>query len=264
MSAHKTNKAHGTNAPLRPQHPLKTLTKPLVLLLVMVMAFSALSGCSRQVQHLPDEKNVVLKNLEKKYGEEFVGAAVEELSVSNLYYVYPKKGGRKDGFAARPDGSKYRVSDNYYGVKIKPQYEAVVRELLNKDFKDYKLELEMVNNTTFSGALGVDTPLDKIYETTLKEWKKQHVPWSKEYMVIFKPDIKILVSESTVKDMEVVAAATEFLEGMAEKKLACSFEIVVIKDEDYVKFPDAKAYPKQCYIGMVSTQDLSVEARKIQ
>ncbi len=48
MSIHKTNKAHGTNAPLRPQHPLKTLTKLLALLLVMVMAFITFSGCSAQ------------------------------------------------------------------------------------------------------------------------------------------------------------------------------------------------------------------------
>ncbi len=264
MSAHKTNKAHGTKAPRKQQHPRKNLTKPMALLLVMVMAFSALSGCSRQVQHLPDEKNVVLKNLEKKYGEEFVGSAIEEGTYNNTYYVYPKKGGRKDGFAAMPDGSRYGVSDNYYGVKIKPQYEAVVRELLDKDFKDYKLELEMVNNTTYSGALGVDTPLDKIYETTLKEWKNSHGFGNRKDMIIFKPGIKIVVSESTVKDMDVVATAKAFLGGMAEKKLVCSLEIVELKDEEYIKYPGATVYAKHRYIGMVLTQDLSVEARKLR
>lgn len=210
-----------------------------LVIVLMAVSILAIGGCMGIFGYSNTEKKeIVLRLLQEKYGEEFEGIKYipEQWGQPyDIYYLYPKSGTEDNffqvyGFKAGLGG--YRITDNYFGVLIHDEYEAFVRTLLDQEFSEYKLKIRIKNDSTMKGYYKRDTTLDEIYDLGIKN------EGDKQPLVLFTPEITVCLKESSVAGQDVKEEVMRFMQGMAEKKLKSSLELLIMKDDPYDSMPN--------------------------
>ncbi|WP_410771582.1 hypothetical protein [Fontibacillus sp. BL9] len=167
-------------------------------------------------------KEQMLAYLQEKYGDEF---APLTLSPSGLAYsydtlvAYPKNGNKGDSFevwGTRMDDGSYNMSDGYFGIYIKPEYESVLSEIVGGIYKDYKLYTEF-GEGVLPDRLNKDTKLEEIYREDEN----------------FSSETVVFVKQSSVEGKNVEEGLLKIAEQMRGKKMVGFVRLFVVYDDKF-------------------------------
>eukprot|EP00831_Metopus_contortus_P031840 TRINITY_DN2586_c0_g1_i8.p1 TRINITY_DN2586_c0_g1~~TRINITY_DN2586_c0_g1_i8.p1 ORF type:complete len:334 (+),score=73.44 TRINITY_DN2586_c0_g1_i8:91-1092(+) len=171
----------------------------------------------------PEEiKDQIIAFLEKKYGKEFVPLSLE---IDRWPYhwddlsAYPKGGDKeKDSFCAyrqEKDG-KYVFSDTYFGLIVHDEYEQKVKEIANKYFSKYQVDVSFEGDI-FSNELNCNSKLQDAIDCGEK----------------IDPTIKIKVAPTFNSIGDFDKQVDLFIQEMIEKKLQSSILVFYLWNEDF-------------------------------
>ncbi|WP_435924236.1 hypothetical protein [Paenibacillus sp. DYY-L-2] len=201
-------------------------------------------------------KDKMLTFLEEKYGEEFLPIAFESGGYAYSFdtlWAYPKNGTQEDRFEIRGSRTKngYEFSDGYFGIYIKPKYEALLRRFVAEVYRDFKL-FTSFSEGVWSDELNKNTKIEDIH--------------SKDQL--FGSSTVIFVNESSTKGIDDEEGIRRIAEKMKEHKMVGNVRVYVVFDDkfDAVKLnalnatPDERKelYPRHRQIIRV-TQELEVK-----
>lgn len=197
-------------------------TKRFILIFLGLILVSVLSGCMNKKPKAEVIKDLMMAHLEEKYGEEFVPMS---LSFSNLAYsydtllAYPKNGSKQDYFEV--EGSKmedgtYSISDGYFGVFIKPKYEAVMSGFVSEIYDEFKLYTNF-GEGALPDRLNKDTKIEEIYNKN-------------EY---FSSDTVIFVKESSAQGIDDEVSIKKIAERMQANKMVGTVRLFIVFDDKY-------------------------------
>ncbi|WP_148500004.1 hypothetical protein [Paenibacillus ihumii] len=167
-------------------------------------------------------KEQMLAHLEEKYGEEFVPIS---LSLSDWAYsydrlqAYPKQGSEQDHFevwGTKMEDGSYHISDGYFGIFIRPQYEAALSEVVSGTYDDFKLYVEF-GEGVLPDRLTKDTTIAEIYRPDEN----------------FSSETVIFVKQSSVEGKDVEASLRQIAGKMREQKMVGFVRLYTVVDEKY-------------------------------
>ncbi|WP_330381867.1 hypothetical protein, partial [Defluviitalea phaphyphila] len=114
------------------------------------------------------------------------------------------------------DGT-YRLSDGYFGVIIRDEYEKAIGEFVKEIYKDFKVYAYFGVNFVFSEKLNKDTKVSEIYEKD----------------DTFRSEVTVLVKESEAKEKPIEESLKKIVEKMEEAKLFGKLKMVVVHDNRF-------------------------------
>ncbi len=171
-----------------------------------------------------EKKEMVLTYLRDKYGEEFEGVSYEPASLMqghDQFYLYPKNGTREEMFPVSGSYNKdgtYEIGDGYLGVKIRPEYEKVMRTFIDEFYKEYKIYTRIRNS---------DLKM-RWYNTKIIDGFDPKQEITNADMVTH-----IYVKESTAKGVNLEDTVEKIALKMVENKIVGKININVIKDNKF-------------------------------
>ncbi|WP_460325240.1 hypothetical protein [Paenibacillus sp. YSY-4.3] len=167
-------------------------------------------------------KEQMLRHLEEKYGEEFVPMS---LSLSDWAYshdtlfAFPKKGSENDSFevwGTKKDDGTYAIHDGYFGIYIKPEYEAVMSDIVNDIYDEFKLYTDL-GEGVLPDRLNKDTNIEEIYNED----------------ELFSSNTAVFVKELSAKGIDDGDSLRKIAEQMQAKKMVGSVRLYVVFDEKF-------------------------------
>lgn len=171
----------------------------------------------------PEEiKNKMMTYLQEKYGEEFVPMSLSFSDWAYSYdrlYAYPKKGTKQDVFevwGTKMDDGSYSMSDGYFGIYIKPEYEKVMNGIVGEVYKDFKLYTSF-GEGVMSDQLNKDTKVGEIYNKDK----------------VFSSHTVVFVKQESAKNINVEQSLIKIAEKMRNKKLMGFVRLYVIWDKKF-------------------------------
>lgn len=197
-------------------------TKRIILSLLGIIILWGVSGCMNKKPNPEAIKEQMMTHLEEKYGEEFVP---KSLSLSSWAYsydrliAYPKKGTEEDHFevwGTKMEDGSYNISDGYFGIFIRPQYEEVLSNIVSSTYDEFKLYAEF-GEGVLPDRLNKETTVDQIYR------KDEN----------FSSDTVIFVKQSKVGDQDAEASLRQIAGKMREQKLVGFVRLYVVVDDKY-------------------------------
>lgn len=201
---------------------MKHLAKRIFPMIIASLIISlGVSGCMKKSD--PEAiKDQMITYLQEKYGEEFVPISFESSGFAYSYdtlWVYPKDGTKADRFEVRGSKAKdntYVMSDGYYGIYIKPQYEAVLSGFVGEIYKDYKLFTDF-GEGVWSEQLNKDTKIEEIYEID---------------RLVSSSNV-IFVKEDSAKNIDDEEAIRQIAENMKAKKMVGNIQLYVVYNDKF-------------------------------
>lgn len=167
-------------------------------------------------------KNQMISYLQEKYGEEFIPISFESSGFAYSYdtlWVYPKDGTKADRFEVRGSKAKdntYVISDGYYGIYIKPQYEAVLSGFVSEIYQDFKLFTDF-GEGVWSEQLNKNTKIEEIYEID---------------RLVSSSNV-IFVKEDSAKNIDDEEAIRKIAENMKAKKMVGNIQLYVVYNDKF-------------------------------
>ncbi|GGH11093.1 hypothetical protein [Paenibacillus segetis] len=167
-------------------------------------------------------KNEMMTYLEAKYGEEFVPMSLSLSNFANSYdslRAYPKNGNKGDSFevwGTRMEDGSYSMSDGYFGIYIKPKYEAVLSGVVRDIYKEFKLFTDF-GEGILPDRLNKDTKIEEIYN------KDEH----------FRSNTILFVKQESAKGIDDEVSLRTIAEKMLEKKMVGDIDLYVVIDDKY-------------------------------
>jgi hypothetical protein len=198
-----------------------------IVIAVGIMIILGVSGCMGKKEENskrdPEQvKELVLAHLQEKYGEEFVPLSFSGSSwayVHNTMYVYPKNASKEKRVEVQvifnKDGT-YKISDNYFGALIAPEYSKVISEFVGEIYKDYKLYIQF-DEGVYPDRLNKDTKLEEIYKEG-------------ERFVSFST---VFVNEDSASGIDTLDALRKIAVNMKEKKLVGDVTVYIVRNEKF-------------------------------
>jgi len=189
-----------------------------------IIILVGVSGCMDSKKHLSSQEKEakVLEYLKNKYDEEFVPLSISQSGWGQGYDVillYPKNGSKDDYFevngSLRKDGS-YFITDGYFKRIIYDEYEAVLSDIVNDIFKDFKVYVDFGTGVC-NENLKKGTKIEEIYDIDDS----------------FRADIRILVKESSLSDNYATEELKEIAHKMVEKKLVGTIETYLVYNDKF-------------------------------
>lgn len=197
-------------------------TTKFILCLLSIIILWGVSGCMSKKPNPEAIKEQMLSHLEEKYGEEFVPIS---LSLSDWAYsydrlqAYPKQGSEQDHFevwGTKMEDGSYRISDGYFGILIRPQYEAALSGIVRGTYGEFKLYVDF-GEGVLPDRLNKNTPVEQIYSQDEN----------------FSSDTVIFVKESLVQDQDIEAGLRQIAGKMREQQMVGFVRLYVVVDEKY-------------------------------
>lgn len=208
------------------------MVKKTFLVALSILILIGVCSCMiMKKTYTPDEKKeIVLKYLKDKYNEEFVAESLVGSDWAYSYdklYLHPKNGKKgEDTFVVRFSGNDdgtYGLSDGYFGIIIKDQYEAVMSGFMKDIYTDFLLYTDFGQGIVFPDRLNKDTEISEIYN------KEEH----------FSPDTTVFVKQSSGAD--VSESLRKIAQRMIENKLVGEVKIYEVFDDKYEVLSKIKA-----------------------
>jgi hypothetical protein len=202
---------------------LKDVTKRFLLIALTIIISLGVSGCMKKNVDPEDIKAEMLTYLEEKYGEEFVPMSLSPSGFAYSYdnlRAYPKNGNKGDSFevwGTRMEDGSYSMSDGYFGIYIKDEYEAMLSNAVGEIYKDFKLYTDFGEGGVLPDRLDKNTKLDEIYN-------KDEDFWS---------DTTLFVKQESAKGIDEEASLRNIAEKMLEKKMVGSVHLYIVLDNKY-------------------------------
>jgi hypothetical protein len=169
---------------------------------------------------------MMTEHLEKKYGPiefEEAGFIEPELLDSSYTWNLYLKGGdwANDGFSVYMSGDKKEIVDTYYGLFVRDDYEALVKDVADEYFADCKVFCDF-GRLNFPNELSKDVPLD---EALVGGYFDHHYP------------IAIVLVKNVYGDDEEAfeADAEAFFDVWGKRKQGLAMRIFCINDVDFKK-----------------------------
>ncbi|AZK48625.1 hypothetical protein [Paenibacillus lentus] len=201
---------------------MKPWTKRFILVFLSLIMLWGVSGCMNKKPKAEVIKDLMMAHLEEKYGEEFLPMS---LSFSNLAYsydtllAYPKNGSKQDYFeveGTRMEDGSYSIRDGYFGVFIKPKYEAVMSGFVHEIYDEFKLYTNF-GEGALPDRLNKDTPFEEIYN------KDEH----------FSSDTVVFVKQTSAENIDIELSLLQIAGKMRQKQMVGYVRIFVIFDEKF-------------------------------
>ena len=208
------------------------------------------------------KKEMVLEYLKEKYKEEFVGMQYmpsEDGMRADSYYVRAQARDESEGFEVwgrvnKKDGT-YEMTDGYFGIYIKDEYEKVMRTFIDEFYSEYKIFIKTDTAGYVPQRLNKDTKIDEIYKE------------GEDYG--FEADVYVYVKESDAKDIDIKEAIEKIALKKKENRLLGEINIFVIRDDIYDN-TDIDTQEKRALLSEKESQvkragiyvDLSLELRR--
>jgi hypothetical protein len=201
--------------------------RKLIVIVIGIMIILGVSGCMGKKEENskrdPEQvKVLVLDHLQKKYGEEFVPLSFSGSSwayVHNTMYVYPKNASQEKRVEVHiifnKDGT-YKISDNYFGALIAPEYSKVVSGFVGEIYKDFKLFIRF-SDGVYPDRLNKDTKLEEIYHED----------------DIFVSYSTVFIKEDSASGIETLDSLRKIADRMKEKKLIGDVKIYIVRNEKF-------------------------------
>lgn len=202
---------------------MRDVTKRVLLVALTIMISLGVSGCMKKNVDPEDIKAEMLTYLEEKYGEEFVPMSLSPSGFAYSYdnlRVYPKNGNKGDSFevwGTRMEDGSYSMSDGYFGIYIKDEYEAMLSGFVGEIYKDFKLYTDFGEGGILPDRLDKNTKLEEIYN-------KDEMFWS---------DTVVFVKEASVKGIDDEDSIRKIAENMQAKKMVGSVRLFIVFNEKF-------------------------------
>lgn len=170
-----------------------------------------------------EKKEMVLTYLKDKYGEEFEGLSysMEELmQTHDEFHVYPKNKTKAEAFTVTGfyNESGYFFNDGYYEILIRPKFEETLRDIIDRNFSDYKIHT-------------VVTDFDMTNDKHRFDKVDSFDP-NKEISNI-QGDTYVYVKKMICKNLVIKDEAYKIACRMIEEKIAGNIRIIIIRDDKY-------------------------------
>lgn len=201
---------------------MKPWTKRFILVFLSLIMLWGVSGCMNKKPKAEVIKDLMMAHLEEKYGEEFLPMS---LSFSNLAYsydtllAYPKNGSKQDYFeveGTRMEDGSYSIRDGYFGVFIKPKYEAVMSGFVHEIYDEFKLYTDF-DEGALPDRLNKDTKVEEIYNKD----------------ELFSSNTVIFVKESSAKGIDDEESLFKIAQQMQANKLVGNVRLFIVFDDKY-------------------------------
>lgn len=203
--------------------PLNQLSKRVALTLLAIMiSILGVTGCMNKKPNPEEIKNKMMTYLQEKYGEEFVPMSLSFSDWAYSYdrlYAYPKKGTKQDVFevwGTKMDDGSYSMSDGYFGIYIKPEYEKVMNGIVGEVYKDFKLYTNF-GEGVMPDRLNKNTKIEEIYN--------KDEPFSS--------DTVIFVKQEAAKNINIDDSLVKIAEKMRDKKMVGFVRLYVVWDKKF-------------------------------
>ncbi|MDD4049229.1 MAG: hypothetical protein PHI90_10555 [Clostridia bacterium] len=207
------------------------MVKKVFMAILTIIILIGVSGCMEskenkiEKKYLPDEKKEnALAYLKEKYDEEFVAYFMSQSGWGqghDVIYLYPENGDQeKDTFAVWGtimDDGAYSMSDGYFGVIIRDEYEAVMTSIAKEVYKEFKLYTIFGRGSIFPDRLNKDTKISEIYSKD-------------DY---FSSETIVFVKESSANGIDEAESLKKIAEKMKDEKLVGSVTIYMVFDNKY-------------------------------
>ncbi|HEX9059271.1 MAG TPA: hypothetical protein VF941_03740 [Clostridia bacterium] len=168
------------------------------------------------------KKEKVLSYLKNKYGEDFVMGSMEESGWGqshDSFVLHPLKGTKNDAFtvwgSCKKDGT-YDMHDSYYGIIIKPEYEAVISDFVKEYYKEFKLYTDF-GAGVFADNLNRNTKISEVYNLD----------------PLFSSETVVFVKKSSADASDVSENLKKIAVKMRAKKLIGKVKVYIVFDNKY-------------------------------
>lgn len=202
---------------------LRYVTKRVLLVALTIIISLGVSGCMKKNVDPEDIKAEMLSYLEEKYGEEFIPMSLSPSGFAYSYdnlRVYPKNGNKGDSFevwGTRMEDGSYSMSDGYFGIYIKDEYEAMLSGFVGEIYKDFKLYTDFGEGGVLPDRLDKNTKLEDIYN------KDEN----------FSSDTIIFVKQESAKGIDIDKSLRAIAEKMREKEMVVFIRLYVVFDDKF-------------------------------
>lgn len=197
-------------------------TKRFILSLLSVIMVWGVSGCMNKKPNREAIIDRMIANLEEKYGEEFVPLSFSSSNWAyghDTLYAYPKKGSENDSFevwGTKKDDGTYAIRDGYFGIYIKPEYEAVLSDFVSEIFDEFKLYTDL-GEGVLPDRLNKDTKIEDIYNED----------------ELFTSDTVIFVKEASAKGIDDEESILTIAKRMQANKMVGKVRLFIVLDDKY-------------------------------
>ena len=219
----------------------KRISTTIALGIMTLLTATFLLKCtavSPLVYGTEEKKKIILEEMDKRYGQEFeitkcdwggtlLGSTADMIGVK----LKNSSGNRRYGIFGYIVEGKYTVHDNYFAeAVIKEDYEAVIREILDKELSEYKIRMiDFKGYNNYVDYCTKETKISEIYDLGMK-----YGPRDEDGITLFHPYFFIDVPDSITKEKDMKAVITDFMEQLATNKLILSGNFHVVKNDAYL------------------------------
>ncbi|WP_110934068.1 hypothetical protein [Paenibacillus bouchesdurhonensis] len=201
---------------------MKPWMKRFILVFMSLIMLWGVSGCMNKKPNREAIIDRMIAHLEEKYGEEFVPLSFSSSNWAyghDTLYAYPKKGSENDGFevwGTKKDDGTYAIRDGYFGIYIKPEYEAVLSSFVSEILDEFKLYTDL-GEGVLPDRLNKDTKIEDIYNKD----------------ELFTSDTILFVNQKSAVDKDINESLREIGRKMQEKKLVGSIDLFLVKENQF-------------------------------
>lgn len=180
-----------------------------------------------------EKKEMVLKHMQEKYGEEFVGITAGGPSWDreyDLFRIYPKRLGEEhrvyvDGYYE--ENGEYLLMDSYFGILVHDRYQEYIEKMIKELYPNCYVSFKIDEERVYPDRLTKDIPINQIFSP-------------EDGHVYYDPTIYVAFPESEIKKVSVLERNNAIIQKMYENNLAVDLRIAVIRDQKFKDYVEKK------------------------
>lgn len=181
-----------------------------------------------------EKKEMVLKHMQEKYGEEFVGITAGGPSWDreyDLFRIYPKRLGKEHLVyvcGEYDENNDYYLQDSYFSILIQDRYQEYIEKMIKELYPNCYVSTKVANEErVYSDRFTKDMPIEEIFSPEDK-------------FVYYNVDIYVAFPESAIKKVSVLERNNAIIQKMYENNLAVGLRIAVIRDQKFKDYVEKK------------------------